>query len=127
MARKDPNKVVMYNVPKKLVQSRGNARLLGFKYPQSSDGYAHVILDKSELQDMNKNDKSYFVTLDRWKAYDFVYKSNGCETSCKKRAHEIKTLFDNSRLPQAQSNREILEFDDSCDLDALLGMESPFD
>lgn len=98
---KNTKHVMIYNVSNKLIQARGSDRLVGFKYPESSNGYAHFIVRENEVTPMNSNENMRLIKMDKSKEYYFVYEKKGIETAEKLNPVLIKKLFDKSRIPRS--------------------------
>ena len=94
----------IYNVSKKLVKEFNNDRSVGFKYPASSDGYAHFLV-KEEALTQSANPNLYNIKMSNSHNYSLTYKENGEWVSKDMSAKDIKKAFDASRTPKPKTNQ----------------------
>lgn len=93
----------IYNVSKNLVKEFNNDRSVGFKYPESSDGYAHFLVKQDALLETS-NPKLYKIKMSNSRNYNLTYKKDGEWVSCEMSAKEIKKAFDASRTPKKNAS-----------------------
>lgn len=105
MSRGSSSKVMIYNVSKRLIKERKDKRLFGFKYPDSSDGYAHVEIGKDELK-QSSNPDFYNVILSKYNDYRINYKKNDKYTSIGVSAEDVKKSFEASRTPKSNNKKK---------------------
>lgn len=94
----------IYNVSKKLVKEFNNDRSVGFKYPASSDGYAHFLVKKEALT-QSTNPNLYNIKMSNSQNYSLTYKEDGEWVSKDMSAKDIKKAFDASRTPKPRPNQ----------------------
>ena len=112
---------IIYNVPKILVKSVGSDRVFNFSYQKSSDGYAHVILDKSQVID-SSNPKFYNISLENYKQYDLIYKNGDSKSVEKIYGSSLRQSFNTTRKKEASKRKN-----KTVEIDQTAQRELPFD
>ena len=109
---KNSNHVYIYNVSKKLVKQFGTDYSVGFRYPESDNGYAHFVVNGDELFD-SKNPNFYHVIVPKDKTMRLNYMKDGREIGVVTPPADIKAEFEKSRVSGKNMRRR--EANAECD------------
>ena len=96
------NKVFIYNVSKKLVNEKGDSRIVNFKYDKSSDGYGNFVVDKSCMTE-SANPNFYNITIPIGNKMRINYKDFGKLTAIDMTPEDIKKTFESTRFARQKS------------------------
>lgn len=111
--------VFIYNVPKSLVQKRGQSWSVGMKYADSEDGYAHFRVSDEELN-YSKNDKFYHVIMPVHESRTLNYIKDGKEIGVEISPKDLKAAFEKVRMSKKPSkkyaDRDLPEVNDGNDV-----------
>ena len=106
-------KHIIANVPKVLVREQYSDMVFRFRYPESSDGFAKVILSKNEVT-RAKSNKACQIEMCPYNTYVLTYK-DGTEFTTKRMSPAgIKMAFERTR-----SRRKVNDTREQCTTDAL--------
>jgi hypothetical protein len=99
-----PDSVFIYNVSNKLIQKRGNDFIVGFRYPESSNGYANFCVSQDELV-KSENSNFCHVIMKKTDSRRLNYKIDGADTAKMVTPSEIKRAFEAVRPSNSKSAR----------------------
>lgn len=91
------NNVFIYNVSKRLVKHFGREYSVGFRYPESDNGFAHFVVQDSELFN-SKNPGFYHVIVPKNKVMRLNYMKDGSEIGVVTPPEDIKAAFEAARV-----------------------------